>query len=219
MRSVFSLALLAGVLFTHSALALNICTMTFNSTDEKAALEKVYAQDPSAKFIELVPTNNDPHWLQNACRQKVSCDVLLISGHFGGLFFGEKTIPTLSLEDMLKQSCEEKCPGVFENVKSVYLMGCNTLASKKADHRTPFTYMQALVYDGFPLENAELVATARYTRFGESIENKMRMIFPKAEVIFGFDSTAPKGAIAGPLFAKALAQSSTQDLATIGASP
>ena len=199
--------------------ALNVCTMTFNSADERQAMQAAYASDPTTTFTELVPTSKDPQWLQKACRAQTKCDVLLISGHFGGLFFGEKTIPTLSIDEMFQQSCESDCPGIFENVKSVYLMGCNTLASKKADHRSIDEYLRVLVNDGFPLENAEMVASARYAHFGESLENKMRMVFPKAQVIFGFDSTGPKGATAGPLLKKALQMSSPADRASIGASP
>ena len=210
--------LLVGLLSAPTLWALNVCTMTFNSADEKQAMQNAYASDPSATFTELVPNSNDPLWLKKACQAQVKCDVLLISGHFGGLFFGEKTIPTLSVEDMFQQSCDANCPGIFENVKSVYLMGCNTLATKKADHRSIDEYLRVLVNDGFPLENAEMVAAARYAHFGESIENKMRMVFPKAQVIFGFDSTGPKGATAGPLLKKALNMSTLADKATIGAS-
>lgn len=214
---------MATLLTTPTLWALNVCTMTFNSSDEKQAMQSAYASDPTTTFTELVPPNKDPQWLQKACQTQkqnnTKCDVLLISGHFGGLFFGEKTIPTLSLDEMFKQSCDAGCPEIFENVKSVYLMGCNTLASKKADHRSIDEYLRVLVNDGFPLENAEMVASARYAQFGESIENKMRMVFPKAQVIFGFDSTGPKGATAGPLLKKAILMSSAADRATIGASP
>jgi hypothetical protein len=210
---------MTALLFTPTLWALNVCTMTFNSPDEKQAMQSAYASDSSTTFTELVPNSNDPHWLKKACQAQIKCDVLLISGHFGGLFFGEKTIPTLSIDDMFQQSCDAGCPGIFENIKSVYLMGCNTLASKKADHRSIDEYLRVLVNDGFPLENAEMVASARYAHFGESIENKMRMLFPKAQVIFGFDSTGPKGATAGPLLKKALHMSSASDRATIGASP
>lgn len=210
---------MAALLCTPTLWALNVCTMTFNSADEKQALQNAYAADPTTTFTELVPTNKDPLWLKKACQAQTKCDVLLISGHFGGLFFGEKTIPTLSISDMFEQSCDAGCPTIFENVKSVYLMGCNTLASKKADHRSIDEYLRVLVNDGFPLENAEMVASSRYANFGESIENKMRMIFPQAQVIFGFDSTGPRGAIAGPLLGKALQMSSAADRATIGASP
>lgn len=214
------LSLLLATLFCSPSLwALHVCTMTFNSADEKLAMQSAYASDPSTTFTELVPVDRDPLWLQKACQAQVKCDVLLISGHFGGLFFGEKTIPTLSISDMLEQSCHSGCPGIFENVKSVYLMGCNTLASKKADHRSIEDYLRVLVNDGFPLENAEMVAAARYARFGESVENKMRMVFPKAQVIFGFDSTGPLGSTAGPRLKKALSLSSQADRATIGASP
>lgn len=193
--------------------------MTFNSDDEKRVIQQFYSQYPQHTITELVPEARDGQWFQKVCSSGVKCDALVISGHFGGLFFGEKKIPTLSMQEMFEASCNGSCRGVFENVKSVYLMGCNTLATKKKDHRSIEQYLNVLVNDGFPLEHAERVAASRYANFGESIENKMKMIFPQAEVIFGFDSTGPLGTQAAPLVMRALQQSSTQDIHRIGISP
>lgn len=121
----------AIILAPNFASALNVCTMTFNSADEKQAFSQVYSQYPQAKIIELVPENGHAQWLKKSCENKTKCDILLISGHFGGLFFGENKLATLSMDEMFERSCQQDCPGIFENVKSVYLMGCNTLASKK----------------------------------------------------------------------------------------
>jgi len=119
---------------------------------------------------------------------------------------------------MFERSCQGDCPGIFSKVKAVYLMGCNTLATKKKDHRSIETYLRVLVNDGFPLENAEMVATSRYAQFGEAIETQMQMIFPQSQFFFGFDSTGPLGKKAGPLLKKALLNSSEKDLLQTGAS-
>ena len=193
--------------------------MTFNSSDEKQAFRQIYSQYPQAKIIELVPEQGHAQWLQKSCENKTQCDILLVSGHFGGLFFGENKLATLGMDEMFERSCRNDCPGVFENVKSVYLMGCNTLASKKRDHRNIETYLRVLVNDGFPLQNAEMVATSRYAQFGEDIETQMQMIFPKAEFIFGFDSTGPLGKKAGPLLTRALLSSNPEDHLRTGATP
>lgn len=216
---IYRLILILSVLGSSSfASALNICAMTFNSDDEKKAIESVYGNDPAHKIIELVPQGQNGEWLKNACASQVKCDVLVMSGHFGGLFFGEKTLPTLSMTEMFQHSCQNDCPNIFESVKSIYLMGCNTLATKKQDHRSIEDYLSVLVGDGFPLQNAEVVAASRYANFGESIENQMRMIFPKAELIFGFDSTGPLGKKAGPLLKKALQMTPEAERNRIGAS-
>ncbi len=213
-----ALTTLFSLLLFSNAWAIHICTMTFNSSEEKLALQQVYQSDPSAEFTELVPEGNDANWLQTACKKRVRCDILLVSGHFGGLFFGEKTLPTLSTTEMLRKSCQNTCPGIFDTPRAVYLMGCNTLASKKADHRRIEDYLKVLVQDGFPLENAEMVAAARYSKFGDSIEERMRIIFPHANLIFGFDSTGPRGLTAGPLLKRAFLNTPPEVRSTLGAS-
>ena len=78
-------------LFQVSAFAKTICTMTFNSSDERRIFQKEL-QPLGHKFIELVPENKDPIWLTKSCQALQTagdqCDSLLISGHIGGLFFG-----------------------------------------------------------------------------------------------------------------------------------
>ena len=182
----------------HSAYATKLCSMTFNSSDEKKVMSSVYGE-----AYELVPDNKDPNWIKKACNAPVKCDVLLVSGHFGGVFFGEKTSPTLDLKTLENLSCNQKCPSI-DNAQSVFLMGCNTLATKQPDSRSIDQYLHVLVQDGFPRYLAEEVASSRYLDYGLSLEDRMKLAFPNAKVLYGFSSKGPLGAEAAPRLKKAL---------------
>lgn len=210
LKKIFFLSLLlqsvASIGFSKT-----ICTMTFNSSDEKNIFQKEL-EPLGHQMIELVPDNKDPLWLTKSCDQlkkaNQNCDALLISGHFGGLFFGSQRSTTLSLSEMITAKNQHLCPAVFEKPKAVFLMGCNTLSGKTPDHRSVDDYLRVLVGDGFPLDLAENVAAARYLNFGQSMSDQMLSIFNTADFIFGFESTGPLGSTSGPLLSKTFKQTS-----------
>src|SRR6516165_3910174 len=106
-----------------------VCTITVNSPDETQTFERnLPASD--YQFVELVKHGN-PNWLASACHSDVRCDVLLISGHFdGGTDFYSDRVDvreSLSVEELEHASCSSSCPGLFSQLKEVYLFGCNTL--------------------------------------------------------------------------------------------
>jgi coenzyme F420-reducing hydrogenase delta subunit len=113
-----------------------ICTITVNSPDEKEVFRR-HLPPGDYNFVELVE-HGRKDWLASACHQHVQCDALIISGHFDGgdefytdrLDVGE----SLSVEEMERASCSESCPGVFANLKEVYLFGCNTLKPVPDQH-------------------------------------------------------------------------------------
>ena len=196
--------------------AKTVCTMTFNSSNEK----KVFQSNLSPlgyEQIELVPESKDPTWFKKACSNIKSCDILLISGHFGGIFFGDKAA-TLSLNELVNAREKSLCPAILDKPKAVYLMGCNTLSSKSPDHRSVNDYLRVLVTDGFPLNLAEDVTASRYLDFGQSMSAFMNSIFNKAQMIVGFESTGPLGAQAAPRLEKAFRASSNLDKNTTGLS-
>ena len=174
--------------------AKNIFTITLNSSNEAKVQKRIY-YGPGEHFFELVPENKNPAWLDQFCSSGVSCDVVLISGHFGGLFFGEKNSQILDLKTLERHSCEQSCVGLTR-AKEVYLMGCNTLAEKTPDHRSVDEYRRVLVEDGFSLKMASETAFARYADYGMSFAQRVNSIFQHAEVIYGFGSKAPLGPIA-----------------------
>ena len=205
--------LLSHILFFQTAYAtINICSFTFNSSDEKEAIFK--GLEPyGAKLIEFVNKDDkDPTWFTRACKSNIKCDISIFSGHFGGVFFGEGTSVTLSLDELIKaKNCN-----IINNTRAVYLMGCNTLASKARDHRNVSEYIRVLLNDGFSLPLAQKVAASRYMDYGMSIENYMTDIFANSKQIIGFESTGPLGKYAGPMIEKAINRSSQEPLLEYG---
>ncbi len=179
-----------------------ICTITLNSSDEKEVFKKNLK---GFQFKELVPDQKDEPkdassdsraWFQKSCEaleaEKVKCDALVISGHFGGTFFGASG-KTLSLEELEDASCNHRCDGVLKNPKAVYLFGCNTLAGKDQDHRTPEEYRRVLIGDGIPAQQAEQIVEERYGSTGSTNRDRMVRVFGKMPRIYGFSSVGPSG--------------------------
>src|SRR3954464_3803512 len=102
-----------------------VCTVTINSADEREVFQRSLPSD-RFRFVELVqPGRSD--WLSAACEAKVQCDVLVVSGHFAGTeFYSSRPAvrETLKVDDMRQALCSASCPGVFANLKEVYLFGC-----------------------------------------------------------------------------------------------
>ncbi len=191
--------------------------MTFNSADEKQVF-KQYLTPIGYEQIELVPANKDPLWFTNACASTKSCDILVISGHFGGIFFGEQSSMTISLNELINARDKSLCPSILDKPKSVFLMGCNTMASKFPDHRSVDDYLRVLTGDGFPLNLAEDVAASRYLNFGQSMGEIMSSVFNKSQLLVGFDSTGPLGAQAAPKLRRAFELTSNADKSETGIS-
>jgi hypothetical protein len=128
MKTKFKLAYLLALSVSLSAIAeaKTVCTMTFNSKNEKQVFEKNLS--PLGYDIkELVPENKNPVWFQEACQSQIQCYIIVISGHFGGLFFGEQNSTTLSVQELIQAREKKSCSNIL-NAEAVYLMGCNTCA-------------------------------------------------------------------------------------------
>ncbi|MES2855238.1 MAG: hypothetical protein V4692_05220, partial [Bdellovibrionota bacterium] len=169
-----------------------ICTVTINSREEKDSFQK-YLHPDYFNFVELLRNKSDLNFLGRACSPKQqACDVVLISGHFGGGFTDNKEF-FLPLEELEKQSCKT-CPNVLGGATMVYLFGCNTLAGKNLDGRTPQEYYRVLIEE-VGLEPAEARATVavRYSAIGDSFTDRIRRVFKGSAVVAGFDSKAPLG--------------------------
>ena len=130
-----------------------VCTVTINSENEKQVFQ-TYLKD--FNFIELADGERDG-WLKRACAKNIQCDILLVSGHFGGTFFG-KSEYKLSMTDLEESSCEQSCDGIIKRPKEKFLMGCNTLAGKAKDTRSPEEYVRVLMADGLTRQQAQQIA-------------------------------------------------------------
>src|SRR6266478_2087370 len=205
MSASLKLALLATLLvaaWTHDVRAdkKTVCTITVNSPDEKEIFRRSLPED-DFQFVELVERGR-PDWLASACRKNVRCDVLLISGHFddGTEFYSDRldVRESLPVDVMERASCSDSCPGLFSQLKEVYLFGCNTLQAQPL-RSTSAEIGRSLIRSGHSSADAERLSRVLNERHGESNRDRMRYIFKDVPVIYGFSSKAPLGRSAGPL--------------------
>jgi hypothetical protein len=204
--SIFSkLAVLAACLaaawsFDANAAPKTVCTITVNSPDEKETFQR-HLPPGDYRFVELVERGR-PDWLASACQQQVSCDALIISGHFdGGTEFYTDRLDTseyLSVEEMERASCSDSCPGVFSQLKEVYLFGCNTL-KPEAHYSASAEIVRSLLRSGHSPADAIRQSGLLSERHAESNRDRMRSIFRNVPVLYGFSSKAPLGRSARPL--------------------
>ena len=175
-----------------------VCTITVNSADEKEAFRR-HLPESKYRFVELVERGR-PDWLASACKAAVSCDVLVISGHYdgGNEFFSDRLevrefLPVAELE---RVSCSDSCPGLFARLKEVYLFGCNSL-NPQPQSGAAAEAVRSLVREGHSRKEAELRMKALNAGHGQSSRDRMRQIFKDVPVIYGFSSVAPLGPTAG----------------------
>ena len=211
-------AVVVACLWTRPTAGQTLCTVTLNSADEKAALRAAF---PRARLIELTdyaaPGSAGSDWLGASCRAGVSCDLLLVSGHFANTFFGESRLD-LPLQSLERQTCGGSCQSVLKRPPLVFLFGCNTLATKARDHRTPEQYRRVLLEDRLDPTFAERVVALRYSPLGPETRERMRRVFGNAALVFGFSSVGPVGTAAKPRFERFLrATRATLDAAMAGA--
>src|ERR1700730_2659035 len=177
-----------------------VCTITVNSPDEKEIFRRNLHRD-DFQFVELVERGR-PDWLQSACRTDVRCVVLLISGHFnGGTEFYSNRLDArqyLPIDEMERASCSDSCPGLFSQLKEVYLFGCNTL-NAEAMRSASGEIARSLVRSGHSQSDAERLSRVLNERHGESNRDPMRQSLKDVPVIYGFSSKAPLGRTAGPM--------------------
>lgn len=190
-----------------------VCTITVNSADEKETFRQRLPDD-GYEFVELVE-HGRPDWLASACRQGVRCDLLVISGHFDGRteFYSDQVAASefLPVAEMERASCSGSCPGLFSQLKEVYLFGCNTLSSDPVKSVSA-EVGRSLMREGHSRADAERLAHALDRRHAESSRDRMRRIFMNVPVIYGFSSKAPLGPTAATLLGRYLQPSAVAEI-------
>jgi len=192
-----------------------VCTITVNSSDEKETFARSLPPD-KFQFVELVERGRDD-WLESACRQRIKCDVLVVSGHYdgGNEFFSDQLDKRefLPVDELERASCSGSCDGLFSQLKEVYLFGCNTL--NVGANKSPSSEIgRSLVRSGYARADAERLARALGIRHGESSRDRMRQVFKDVPAIYGFSSVAPLGAAAAPILERHLRSGGVNEVAT-----
>ncbi len=174
-----------------------VCTITVNSADEKETFRR-HLPASKYRFVELVERGR-PDWLASACRAAISCDVLVISGHYDGqnAFFSDQleSHEHLPVDELERVSCSDSCSSLFARLKEVHLYGCNTLNPEPQNGATA-EIVRGLVREGHTLKRAEEQLRLLNAGHGESSRDRMRLVFENVPVIYGFSAVAPLGPIA-----------------------
>jgi hypothetical protein len=195
---VFRLLLLVAAsvlpLSTWAEKKQTVCTITINSADEQKTFRKFLPAD-KYDFVELVERGRKD-WLASSCKAKVSCDVLIVSGHHGegNVFFSDaiEAREHLPIAELERVSCSDSCPSLFANLKEVYLFGCNTLNSQP-QHSLTAELSRSYGREGKAAADAALLAKVLGKNRGESSRDRMRLLFKDVPVIYGFSGVAPLG--------------------------
>ena len=177
-----------------------VCTITVNSSDEKDIFQQNLPPE-QFRFVELVQRGR-PDWLASACRAPVRCDVLIVSGHFdsGTEFYSDRlgAREFLGVDELERASCSDSCPGLFSQLKEVYLFGCNTL-NTEAKRSASAEIARSLIRTGHSPSDAEALSRELGERHAESNRDRIRQIFKDVPVIYGFSAKAPLGRSAAPI--------------------
>ena len=192
-----------------------VCTVTVNSADEKEAFRRSLGPG-QYEFVELVE-HGRPDWLESACRSGVRCDVLVISGHYdgGNEFFSDRTEAReyLPVDELERVSCSDSCPGLFSQLKEVYLFGCNTL-NPGANASPSAEIGRSLIRAGFSRADAERMTRSLALRHAESSRDRMRLVFNNVPAIYGFSSVAPLGPVAASILRRHFQANGTGEVGT-----
>lgn len=198
-----------------SAQTKTVCTVTVNSADEKEAFRS--ALPPGQyDFVELVEHGRED-WLESSCRRGVRCDVLVISGHYDGgtEFFSDRAEAReyLPVDELERVSCNGACPGLFSQLKEVYLFGCNTLnplpnASVSAE------IGRSLQRDGYSRAEVDRMTRSLAVRHAQSSRDRMRLVFNDVPAIYGFSSVAPLGPTAATILRRHFQAGGAGDVGT-----
>jgi len=213
--------LTAALAFASSALAaeparrLKACIISLNEPQEIEAF-RTYLDPRQFELVDIraaVSAARPPDfpgsavapasWLLDACTPETSCDLMIYSAEFAGRFFGKHGV-SLSLQEMEEASCQARCAGLFRRPLEVFLLACNTLATKDEDSRTPADYLRVLLDHGFERAAAERVVELRYGLLGQSFRESLRRIFAGVPRIYGFSSVAPRAEYTAPMLARYL---------------
>ena len=186
-----------------------VCAFAFHSPHELAAIKAELPPDDFV-FTDLTPVFPDddgpdgstlarakPSWFTDRCRPDLSCDVVIYSGEFAGAFFGAYG-HFVTVQEMEEASCQQRCRGLFRDPREVFLLACNTLATKSMDHRTPEEYRNVLLAHGYSHADAQRVVAVRYGPLGPSFRESLRRMFMGVPRIYGFSSVAPLGQFTAP---------------------
>ena len=129
------------------------CFFSLGNPEESKTFKEKYEGAENVEVKEFYGADNRGKSVKERFKDMLKegeCDSLTISGHHTGYFTGDQSLhrdsdsQTLDLDFMEDLSCEEGCAGWFANVKSMFLMGCQTVKSDRAHNKSPTADEEAI---------------------------------------------------------------------------
>ena len=110
---------------------------TDDDFEQRKQMLEAARQSGSIEIVEYYGADNKNQSVEERFKQMMkeqACDSLVISGHHAEYFTGQQSIGAnnwkLNLDFMEEMSCQPGCEDWFANVKSLFLMGCNTVEGR-----------------------------------------------------------------------------------------
>lgn len=155
------------------------------------------------QFVELTKLpgkDAEGDWFDRACNSGITCDVLFMTGHFASGFFGNnQNDPGVDSEKLRELSCTKKCENILRSPVEVFLFGCNTLAGKDNDGRSPEEYFQVLTSHGMASSDARSAVSMRYG-MADTYKDQLSATFHGNKMLYGFSAPAPASVRSTPPF-------------------
>jgi len=115
------------------------CFFSLNNPKEANKLRELN-KNPNVEVKEFYGVANAGQNVEERFKDMLknnTCDSLVISGHHTGYFTGDQSKGAkLDLDFLENMSCEQGCEDWFSNVKSLFLMGCQTTEPKDIGKKT-----------------------------------------------------------------------------------
>lgn len=200
-----------------------ICTITINSSEEKKSL---LHNLPDSKFqvVELATdgsinnySSRKTAFLVDACNSlnanKVKCDQVILSTHFGNHYWGETGL-RFNIDDFEQLSCSNVCSNVLSTPKTKIAFACNMNSDNEMGNRTPEQMRTDLINDGLSSIDADQAVQSVHTAAGMSYRQRHNLIFFGDSELIAFNKRAPKGPVMANLLDRAFNQGmnwTTQD--------
>lgn len=184
----------------------HICFFSFNTSAEYIQLKRMINQLNAASAAQISITeyqvlDDDPYdSFVNLLKSGSKCDGVVLSGHHTDEFYGERSDGDLEVEDLEELACDPRYSAWFDNVKALWLQGCNTakpvfhnqdLKEEERITASPINHMQGLL-DVRDMEDSieDMQDLLLDNTNEENLVNDYMRVFPGATV-YGWSNKAP----------------------------
>lgn len=202
---------------------INFCSITVNSSDEINAFKNSIRKEEikSFNFIELTNElekelirtkrqRKDVYYTdwtklvsERLKRQKINCDILLISAKFAGEVFygvGKQSEKRLRTKHMVDSMCSKSSTNIFHSPSLVYLFAGNTFHNQDGASSKVRTDYYSRINKVIGKGAAQRLVEAKYGPYGKAYDDQIKRIFHPHTTVYGFIDKGISGKNAGRKF-------------------